>query len=83
MDYQWHVQMKLYVSVTCSKGLSPVQWMFTGIVQWISSGISEWIISGIFKWNYICQWHVPKGCHLPSGLLLELSNGFSVASSDP
>ena len=36
----------------------------------------------IFQWNVTFQRYVPKDCHLFSGCLLGLSNGFSAAFSD-
>ena len=38
--------------------------------------------SGIFQHKFTSQWYCPNDCHLPSGCSLELSNGFSVASSN-
>ena len=32
MDIQWHFRTSFHCSAVCSKGLSLVQWMFTGIV---------------------------------------------------
>ena len=44
-------QTQIHVEVVCSKGLSLVQWIFTGIVQWVFSGILRWMftfmISGV------------------------------------
>ena len=41
MDVQWHFPMESHFSAVCPKGLSFVQWMFTGIAQWAFGGISD------------------------------------------
>ena len=46
--------------------------------QW-HCGISKFISSDIFQRNYICQRYFPKDCHLSSGFLLDISNGFPIA----
>ena len=48
----------------------------------IFSGIFPWIVGGIFQQKFTSQWYYPKGCHLSSGSLLELSNGLSAVLSD-
>ena len=35
--------------------------------------------SGMFQHNFTWQWYFPTDCHLSSDLLLEMSNGLSVA----
>ena len=48
----------------------------------IFRGIFQWMFSGVFQRNFTCQWYFPKDCYFSSGLLLELSNGCSVAFSN-
>ena len=46
------------------------QWYFPMDVQWH------------FPTKLIFQWYFPKDCHVSSGFVLNLSNGFSVAFSN-
>ena len=45
-------------------------WMLSGIIQWIFSGGFQWIVSEMFQRNFTVQLHVPKYCHLSSGLCI-------------
>ena len=40
------------------------------------NGIFQWTFS-VFQHQFTFQWHAPKDCHLPSGLLPDLSSGCS------
>ena len=51
VDFQWHFPTYCHSSVVLSKGLSLVQWIFTGIVKWTFSDILQgnftFLISGV------------------------------------
>ena len=91
--FRWHFPTGFHCSAACSNGTS----LLSGISQRnytcqlcfpqkcnfsvaFSNGIT--LFSGIFQRNFAVQWYFPKDRHLSSGLLLELSNGISVAFSN-
>ena len=51
MDFEWHFQTEFHIPVVFSKGLSHVQWSFTGNVPWMFNGIFQRnftsVISGV------------------------------------